>query len=114
MTFTLPWETFVAQGEERVRRAWEIGAPKASELWSMPSSHTAAAAMLAVFLARMYPKLMPLAVGLAGMVGAARVILWAHYPSDVVTGGAVGAAIGMMAHDMRWGARLVPRAWKDG
>lgn len=113
MTFTLPWETFVAEGDERIRRAWEMGAPGASELWSMPSSHTAAAAMLAVFLARMYPRLMPLAIGLACVVGAARVILWAHYPSDVVAGGTIGAAIGILAHDMRWGARLVPRAWRE-
>ncbi|MCA9294721.1 MAG: phosphatase PAP2 family protein, partial [Phycisphaerales bacterium] len=49
------------------------------ELWSMPSSHTSAAFVLAVFLATMYPRLKPMAFGFAILVGVCRVVFGAHY-----------------------------------
>ena len=59
----------------------------------MPSSHTAHAVVLGVFLARLYPPLKPMAVTLVVLVGVSRVLLGAHYPSDVVVGGAVAWVI---------------------
>jgi membrane-associated phospholipid phosphatase len=38
-----------------LRHSWEIWGGISSDLWSMPSSHTAAATALAVVLARLYP-----------------------------------------------------------
>ncbi len=61
-----------------------------SELWSMPSNHTAFATMLSVFVAAMEPKLRILACVLACTVGFSRVAFGAHYPSDVFVGAAIG------------------------
>jgi len=75
------------------RHAWEIGSGIQSDLWSMPSSHTAFAVALGAFLVALYPRILPLVIFLVALVGAARVLLNAHYPSDVVAGGAVGYAL---------------------
>ena len=92
---TFPWETYAipAGGGTQAIHAWE-----SSQLWSFPSSHAAAAAVLAVFLSRMYPKLRELAIGLAIIVATARVVLFAHYPSDVVAGATIGLVIGRFAY----------------
>jgi len=97
---TLPWETFNMPAETGVRaiHAWE-----SSQLWSFPSSHTAAAAVLAVYLTRMYPRLRELAIALVVIVATARVVLFAHYPSDVVAGAAIGLVIGKLAY-----SRILP------
>ena len=97
---TLPWETFDMPAEIGVRaiHAWE-----SSQLWSFPSSHTAAAAVLAVYLTRMYPKLRELAITLVLIVATARVLLFAHYPSDVVAGAAIGLVIGRISY-----SRILP------
>lgn len=76
-----------------VRHGWELWGGIRSDLWSMPSSHTAYAVVASVVLARLYPRLTPLAIGMASLVGVARVLLGAHFPSDV----AVGAAAGLLA-----------------
>lgn len=67
---------------------------------SMPSGHAAYAAALAgvawVLLAG-HPRrrlLRSVAVGLAACAAAARVVLGVHWPSDVVVGSVLGAAIG--------------------
>jgi len=93
-TFTLPWQTYTLQidGVAQPRHAWEAWRGISSNLWSMPSSHTAAAFVLAVFLATLYPKCRWLVLIWAGLVGVCRVILGAHYPSDVVVGGVIGFA----------------------
>jgi membrane-associated phospholipid phosphatase len=61
---------------------------------SFPSAHaadTAAAASVATWAA---PAISPLALALAALVGVSRVYLGVHYPSDVVAGWVLGAAIG--------------------
>lgn len=91
------------------RHAWEAWNGISSDLWSMPSSHTSAAAALAVVLATFYPRLAPLVITLACVVGISRVVLGAHFPSDVLVGGAVGACIMLLAMHHRWGSRLLNR-----
>lgn len=82
------------------------------ELWSMPSSHTAAAVVLSVFLVAMYPRLRSLAIGLALLVGLTRVITAAHWPTDVLLGAAVGYTIAAFAIPRYWGIRALDWAWK--
>lgn len=81
------------------------------ELWSMPSSHTAFAVVLSVFLAAMYPKLRGLVIVLAILVGLARVITGAHWPTDVLLGATLGYAIASCAIHQHWGMRALDWFW---
>jgi membrane-associated phospholipid phosphatase len=109
--FCGPFSTYplTHDGQTVMRHSWEIGQGISAELWSMPSSHTAAATALSVVLARMYPRLTPLAVVMAIIVGACRVIFVAHYPSDVLAGWATGLLAASFAMDGHWGQRLSRR-----
>jgi membrane-associated phospholipid phosphatase len=92
-----------------LRHAWEVWGGISSKLWSMPSSHTAYAAALGLFVATLYPRLRPLMFALIAFVGMARVVTGAHYPSDVVIGAAIGLTMTQLACDRRWGQRLLAR-----
>lgn len=94
--FLGPWNTHIVKEGDPPRHAWEINAPDVAEIWSMPSSHTALAVVAAAWLSRQYPRLTPIVVPLACVVGACRVLLKAHYASDVF----VGAAIGLLATEV--------------
>ncbi|MBX3388644.1 MAG: phosphatase PAP2 family protein [Phycisphaeraceae bacterium] len=89
--------------------AWDYSSGVASDLWSMPSSHALAAASLAVALTILYPRLRWLCVGLVIVVCIARVVLGAHYPSDVFVGAGIGWWVASVAMRSRWGSRLVAR-----
>lgn len=90
--------------------AWEMGARGVSDLWSMPSSHAMAGACLAFCLSTLYPKLRPLCVVLAVIVCVARVLLNAHYVSDVLIGAALGWMIAALAQRHELGSRAVSLA----
>jgi len=61
--------------------------------FSFPSGHTLHAAAFTVVAVAYYPWLVWLTVPFALLVAASRVMLGLHYPSDVVAGALVGAAI---------------------
>jgi len=61
---------------------------------SFPSGHTASSFAAATALAFYYPKAAPLAYALAAGVGASRVHLGVHFPSDAAVGGVIGIGIG--------------------
>lgn len=87
--------------------AWEMGTKGVSDLWSMPSSHAMAGACLAFGLSALYPKLRPLCVALACIVCVARVLLNAHYVSDVLVGAALGWTIAAFVLRRELGSRLL-------
>lgn len=92
-------------------RSWELTKDISSDLWSLPSSHAAAAACTAAALMRLYPRLSPLLIGLMVIVACARVVFGAHYPSDVALGAALGFVIGSVAMDGQWVSRFIkPKA----
>lgn len=95
--FTLPWQQYPLPRPDPqgittyvMHHAWDLGI--GSDLWSFPSSHTSAATALAVILSRLYPPLRPLVWSLVACVGLSRVLLGAHFPSDVIAGAALGYA----------------------
>lgn len=88
-------------------RSWDYGSGATSDLWSMPSSHAAAAACMGTVLAIFYPKLRWLCVALVAITCLARVLLRAHYPSDVLIGCGIGWWVASLAMTAQWGSRLV-------
>lgn len=107
-----PLGRYQVSPEAGMRHAWEVWAPISSDLWSMPSSHTAFAVMCSVFLASMAPRLAPLLWVLAGMVGVGRVLFGGHYPSDVLAGAAVGWVCAWMVVRHSAGVRGVDWVWR--
>jgi undecaprenyl-diphosphatase len=58
--------------------------------FSFPSGHAAASFAVAVPIAITWPWTAPLALGLAALVSASRVVLKVHHASDVFAGAALG------------------------
>lgn len=63
-----------------------------SDKFSFPSGHAAAAFVFAGLVAYFYPTFSLLAYTLALMIGASRVLLGVHYPSDIAAGAFLGMA----------------------
>jgi undecaprenyl-diphosphatase len=61
--------------------------------FSFPSGHTLHAVSFSMIAAAHYPALAALVFGFAALVAISRPILGLHYPSDVVAGAAIGAAL---------------------
>ena len=61
--------------------------------YSFPSGHTLHATSLAMLYGSYEPSMLVVLIPFALLVAASRVILGLHYPSDVVAGAAIGAAI---------------------
>jgi undecaprenyl-diphosphatase len=63
---------------------------------SFPSGHTASSFAAATALATFYPNATPLVFTLASLVGASRVHLGHHFPSDVTAGAVIGIGTGTL------------------
>ncbi len=87
-----PWQTYTWSRSNTpvTRHAWEFWERGTHDIWSMPSAHTASAFALAGVLALLYPALRPLALTLGCAVAVCRVVLGAHYITDVIIGGVIG------------------------
>ncbi|HEX3498429.1 MAG TPA: phosphatase PAP2 family protein [Stellaceae bacterium] len=64
-----------------------------SDFWSFPSGHTANAVSVALVLSMIWPRYRALAAVFAALVAASRIIITAHYVSDVVMGAFLAFAI---------------------
>ena len=65
--------------------------------FSFPSGHTLHAVAFSVVVAAHAPALAGLLWAATACIAASRLILGLHYPSDVLAGGALGAALGWLA-----------------
>lgn len=109
---TRPWvsetntSVFLGPGwGDNTERDWHTSA-------SMPSSHSVAAAVLAVYLAWIRPRLAILAVILAALVAIWRVRVQAHFVSDVAAGLLLGALVATPIIQGHWGVRSLDWIWK--
>lgn len=109
--FLGPFGVYPIPGESQDRHAWEIGGGISSDLWSMPSNHTLFAVVMSSMLWVWYPRLRPLAVLMASLVGLARIFFGAHYLSDVVVGAVLGIVIAVPIARGHLGVRLMDRIW---
>jgi membrane-associated phospholipid phosphatase len=67
--------------------------------WSFPSGHTQSIWGAMIALAWIYPPARPLCFVVAAVVSASRVIVGAHYASDVVAGAFFGIAVAYLVRD---------------
>jgi undecaprenyl-diphosphatase len=65
---------------------------------SFPSGHATTAFALAALLALWYPRWAAGFLALAGLIGLSRVVLGAHFPSDVLAGAALGMGVALIVH----------------
>jgi undecaprenyl-diphosphatase len=70
----------------------QLGAPPLDR-YSFPSGHTLHAVSFTIMLGNAEPVLLFLALPFAVLVASSRVILGLHYPSDVLVGAMLGAAL---------------------
>ncbi len=71
---------------------------KSYDIWnfSFPSNHSMLAFCVVPILAKQYPKLKKVWIGIAVLIAFSRIYLGLHFFSDVIAGGAIGYLIGMM------------------
>lgn len=72
-------------------------AGKALDQFSFPSGHTLHATAFCIVALAYYPGLFWLLVPFSALVALSRPILGLHYPSDVLAGAALGAAIAILS-----------------
>lgn len=75
-------------------RLHHVRRPKTS---SFPSGHASSAAVMAVLMSDAVPKLRPIWLVLAGVVGASRIHNRMHYGTDVAAGAVIGTIIGLLS-----------------
>lgn len=83
-----------------------------SQRGSTPSTHTAAAAVLATWIWVVFPRVRWLGVAFTVCVATARVRFASHWPSDVLLGAATGVIGGSLVIGRLWATRLLDALWR--
>lgn len=90
----------------------EASAMSWSHQASMPSSHTMAAAVLATWMAIVFPRVRWVGFVLVAIVALSRVRFQHHWPSDVFVGAALGVFIGSLFIGRLLATRLLDVLWR--
>ncbi len=107
-TFVGLWRAYPFPSHEQgiaLRYSWDLTSRHSWDLWSMPSSHTAVAAVMSVFLYVLYPRLRPFCIAMVIIVGCGRVLFHEHYLTDVLVGAVVGYVLARRVIGEHWGMR---------
>lgn len=73
---------------------------EASDKFSLPSGHTAAAFVVATSLLCFYPDWAWLAFSWAGLIGLSRILLGVHFPLDILAGSSLGVSSSLIAQQI--------------
>lgn len=76
---------------------WQLAPSWASGLDSFPSGHSAASFAVATVLAKRFPAVGLLCLGIAAFVALSRILRGSHFPTDVFGGAVVGVISGAIA-----------------
>lgn len=76
---------------------WQLTPTWASGLDSFPSGHSAASFAVATVLAKRFPAVGPLCLGIAAFVALSRILRGSHFPTDVLGGAVAGVISGAIA-----------------
>lgn len=76
---------------------WHMSVSWVSGWDSFPSGHSAASFAVATVLAKRFPVVGPLCLGVAAFVALSRVLRGSHFPTDVVGGAVLGSLSGALA-----------------
>lgn len=68
--------------------------------FSFPSGHTLHAVAFSLIAASYYPELSAVLTVFSALIAASRVVLGLHYPSDVLAGAGIGAAIALISQSL--------------
>lgn len=79
-----------------------------SDQFSFPSGHTSGAFVTAVLLCLFFPSLGAVALVWAALVGASRVTLGVHFPTDIVAGATMGGTLAWSATQLLAGNGWLP------
>lgn len=86
-----PRPKFVHSGD------WQISPSLISGLDSFPSGHSMASFAVATVLAKRFPSVGPICLGVAAFVALSRILRGSHFPTDVVGGAVLGTVCGFIA-----------------
>ena len=86
-----PRPKFVHSGD------WQMSFSLVSGLDSFPSGHSTASFAIATVLAKRFPVVGPVCLGIALFVGISRVLRGSHFPTDVMGGAVIGILSGCVA-----------------
>lgn len=75
---------------------WQLAPSWASGLDSFPSGHSAATFAVATVLAKRFPVVGPLCLGIAAFVALSRILRGSHFPTDVLGGAVMGVICGVI------------------
>jgi undecaprenyl-diphosphatase len=94
----------IKSGTERMRPYMRSASIKLGtaplDKYSFPSGHTLHAASFTLIAGTHHPELLWMLIPVALLIAASRIVLGLHYPTDVLTGGAIGSVLAICSFNL--------------